>query len=48
MLVFRILIRSGELIDKEVSHLIGVKVHENPGNIPEKIKSFMKEKLIWS
>lgn len=48
MLVFRILIRSGELITGEVSHLISVKVHENPGNIPEKIKSFIKEPIIWA
>jgi len=42
MLVFRILIRSGELITGEVSHLISVKVHENPGNIPEKNKIIYK------
>lgn len=48
MLVFRILIRSGELVTEEVSHLIGAKYSENPGNIPEKIKTFMKEKDVWS
>lgn len=48
MLVFRILIRSGELVSEEVDHLIAAKFSENPGNIPEKIKTFMKEKTVWS
>jgi hypothetical protein len=48
MMVFRILIRNGELVEEEVQHLISGKFHENPGNIPDKIKTFMKEKAVWS
>ena len=44
MLITRILIRKGELVMGEVSHLIKGKLDENPGNIPEKIKIFLKVK----
>jgi hypothetical protein len=48
MLVTRILVRSGELVAGEVTHLVKAQFHDNPGNIPDKIKSFMKDKLIWA
>lgn len=48
MLATRMLVRSGELIQEEVSHLVKGKLDDNPGNIPEKIKSFMKNPVTWS
>ena len=48
MLCFRILERNGELVEAEVKHMISGKFDDNPGNIPEKIKSFMKDPLNWS
>jgi dynein heavy chain len=48
MLITRILVRSGELVGTEVMHLVKGKIHDNPGSIPDKIKSFMKDKVVWS
>ena len=48
MLCFRILERNGELVQAEVQHMVTGKFDDNPGNIPEKIKSFMKDPLTWS
>jgi dynein heavy chain len=48
MLTTRMLVRSGELVQGEVSHLVKAKLDDNPGNIPEKIKSFMKSDVTWS
>jgi len=48
MLVTRILVRSGELVQAEINHLVKGKLDDNPGNIPEKIKSFMKDIAKWA
>jgi dynein heavy chain, axonemal len=47
LLTLRILLRSGELHQNEVDHLVIGKMDLNPGSIPESLRSFLTES-IWA
>lgn len=47
LLSLRVLLRSGELHNDEVNHLIIGKVDPNPGAIPDVLKSFLGEG-VWA
>lgn len=47
MLTFRILQRAGELLPKEIEHLIVNKADPNPPPLPEPLKGFLTD-AIWA
>jgi len=46
MLALRILVRKGELADKEVTHLILGKTNLNAPAVPDVLKNFLTE-IVW-